>query len=175
MREGSLALAMLVGITSLCLLAEVDVVEAGRKKPKPQLTEIVVIKVVDIPVSTLQRNGSPGPDLILNGRLHLRSQVLLDGETPIGVRLNTNLMDAFASSADGRETYVAVGASDGIPADCADPCLPPSWTVTFRLVPRGSTGQSNLLFALTVETVYAADGSLLTACVFGQNSCDIIP
>jgi hypothetical protein len=175
MRERLLPLAVLVTIISVCVLGQVDIVDAAKKKPKPQPTEILVIKLVDVPTSSIQSTGSPGPDLTLNGRLHLQSQALLDGDTPIGFRLHTNLMDAFASSADGTETYVAVGASDGIPADCEGPCLPSSWTLTFRLVPRGSTGQFNLLFALIVDTVYTADGSLLTACVVGQDSCGIIP
>jgi hypothetical protein len=34
--QAPLPFAMLVGILSLCLLGGVDIVEAGKKKPKPQ-------------------------------------------------------------------------------------------------------------------------------------------
>ena len=102
--------------------------------------------------------------------------MLDDGGTPIGFRLQTNLWDTFASDVNGTDAYVAVGSSDGVPqADCPEPCLPPFWTLTFRLVPMGPAGQSGLQFVLTVYTVYEPDGSLLSACVGGQDGCGVIP
>ncbi len=141
-------------------------------------TIVVRAKIIDGRILTVRLDGSTGPTLTLNGVLHLLSQALdsQDG-TLVGFRLQTNLSDAFAASADGTDTYVAVGASDGIPADCGpEPCLPSFWTLTFRLVPQGGPGgQPSLLFSLIVNTVYAADGSLVSACVVGQDGCGVIP
>jgi hypothetical protein len=167
-----LLLAVLVAVMSATLLGAASTVQADKRKKPP---EVIIIKMQDIIISSFLRDNSPGPKLALNGSLQLLSQTLLDGDTPIGIRLHTNLMDAFASNAGGTETYVAVGSSDGVPDDCTEPCLPPSWTLTFRLVPREPAGESNLLFNLTVITVYADDGSLGSACVVGQDDCGVIP
>jgi hypothetical protein len=45
----------------------------------------------------------------------------------------------------------------------------------FRLVPQAGSGpQSSLLFTLTVNTQYDADGTLVSACVVGQEGCEAI-
>jgi hypothetical protein len=171
MHKRILLLAVLVAVMTTGLMGGASTVQADKKE-KPVF---LVVQLETVIISSVQTDGSSGPNLTLNGRLHLLSQALLDGGTPIGFRLQTNLMDAFASNANGTETYVAVGSSDGVPADCTEPCLPPFWTLTFRLVPREPAGQSNLLFDLTVITVYAADGSLESTCVVGQDDCGVIP
>lgn len=66
-------------------------------------------------------------------QFEMRSPLLSSGGTPIGFTLRTNLSDSFAVSLDDVTSYVAVGASEGIPAG----------------------------------------GTLLKACVVGQEGCDI--
>lgn len=84
-------------------------------------------------------------------------------------------MNTAASSADGAQSFVAIGAF-AIPAECQpQSCPPPFWTVTFRLVPQGTSLQSSLFFDLTVNTQYDANGDLTGACVAGQPNCGIIP
>jgi hypothetical protein len=175
MCKRTLLFAVVLAVMSAGLLGGASIAQADKQKPKPKPAEYLVVTMENVFVTSFQTDGSQGPELTLNGRLHLVSQALFDGGTPIGFRLQTNLMDAFASNVNGTENYVAVGSSDGIPADCTEPCLPPSWTLTFRLVPMGSAGQPHLLFELTVNTAYGADGSLESACVVGQDDCGVIP
>ncbi len=171
MRRRTLVFAVVVAVMSAGLLGGVRTVQA-----KVDFPPFSVTKHIDTATSTLLANGSPGPEVILKGRLHLLGQPLFDGNTLIGYRLRSNLMNAFASSEDGMETYVAVGSSDGVPADCTEPCMPPSWTLTFRLVPRGPAGLSNLFFDLTVIPTYGPDGSVESICVAEQdNNCGVIP
>ncbi len=138
-------------------------------------TESVSLNFTQVVFTYTATDRSQGPEVTVSGRLHLLSQPLVEGGTIIGFRLKSNLMNAFASNESGTETYVAVGSSDGIPTECTEPCFPPSWTLTFRLVPMGPGGQSNLLFDLTVITMYGPDGSLESACVVGQEGCEVIP
>ncbi len=168
-----LLITVLTALMIAGLLSGASTVQAKNNGGAP--VKYATIKMETVVISSFRTNGSPGPTLTLNGRLHLVSQALFEGGTAIGLRLQTNLMDAFASNAEGTESYVAVGASDGIPTECTEPCFPPSWTLTFRLVPMGPAGQSNLLFDLTVITTYDADGSLVSACVVGQDDCGVIP
>ncbi len=144
MHKRILLAVVLVAVMSAGLLGGASTVQAEKKKPKPQPIEYLIVVMKDVIISSYQTAGSQGPDLTLDGRLNLLSQALLDdGDTPIGYRLQTNLMDAFALNADGTEAYVAAGSSDGVPpADCVEPCLPPFWTLTFRQVPMGPAGQS---------------------------------
>ncbi len=174
MHKGILLIAVIVALMSVVFLNGASTVLADKTKPTPAPTETVSINFTKIE-ETSRPDGSPGPIVTLDGRLHLVSQALLDGSTPVGFRLQTNLMNAFASNQDGTETYVAVGSSDGIPAECAEPCLPSFWILTFRLIPRGSVVKPNLLFDLIVYTVYGPDGSLESACVVGQDNCGVIP
>ncbi|HSU43828.1 MAG TPA: hypothetical protein VLN42_06380, partial [Casimicrobiaceae bacterium] len=118
---------------------------------------------------------SQGPDVAIEGTLHVASQALLSSDgTPIGFILHTNLSDAFAVSLDGVTSYVAVGSADGIPAECQPTaCPPPFWKLTFRLLLLNSPFQSSLLYDETLKTQYAADGTLLNVCVVGQDGCDV--
>jgi hypothetical protein len=115
-----------------------------------------------------------GPSIVLQGVLHLVSKALLSQNgTPVGFTLHGNLADASAVTADGSRSYIAVGA-DGMPAECdpSAPCAPPFWTLTFRLVPIGSGHGSSLYFDLMVIPQYDANGTLLSACVVGQDGCE---
>jgi hypothetical protein len=77
---------------------------------------------------------------------------------------------------------VAVGASDGLTDGCGeiDPCQLSSWTLTFRLVPdKPEAGSENvrrlgLIVDLPISTAYDQDGTLLGACVTGQNGCGVV-
>jgi len=146
--------------------------EADDKKPKETPTEVIVIDFKQIEFS-YGVDGSRGPDVAVGGMLHIASQALLSGDgTPVGYTLHTNLSDAFAASVDGAQSYVAVGASDGIPAECRPmSCAPPFWKLTFRLMPEGAELQPSLLFDVILNTQYAVDGTLLKACVVGQEEC----
>jgi hypothetical protein len=87
--------------------------------------------------------------------------------------LYSNLSDATALSVDGSASFVAVGASDGIPTECEpNTCAPAFWTFTFRLIPQGSGRQPSLLFDLTVSTQYDANGALVDACIVGEEGCN---
>jgi hypothetical protein len=170
MRKGkTLAVPLSVALT----LVGIGVSQAGDSKPKaqPAVTENISLNFTK--VETSYREGSPGPSVSLTGLLHLVSQTLLSEDgAPVGFILHTNLSDAIASSVDGAQSFVAVGASGAIPAECEpESCPPPFWTVTFRLVPTGGPA-SSLFFDLTVNTEYNADGKLLDACVAGQPDCE---
>lgn len=147
---------------------------ADSPKPKESPTEVIVINFGKIE-TTYTIDGSAGPDVAVGGTLHVASQALLSGDgTPVGYQLRVNLSEAFAASVAGGESYRAVSASDGIPAECQPvACAPPFWVLTFRLVPDGAFQRPSLLFDVTLKTHYAADGTLLSACVAGQEGCDI--
>ena len=158
---------------SILALALASTASADDKKPKPTPTEVVTFNFSKLE-NSYKVDGSPGPDVTVTGKLHVTSQALLapDG-TPIGFTLHTSLSDALAVGVDRAQSYAAVGASDGIPTECeVGACPPPSWTLTFRLVPVGSVLQSSLLFDLTLITQYAPDGTLFNACLAGQEDCD---
>jgi hypothetical protein len=177
MRKAKVLLVVLSVVLSAVVLG-IGAAEADKSKPKPQPTEVVSLPFNKVEfVYTTRLDGSPGPSVVLDGVLHLVSQSLLSADgVPVGFTLHTDLSDAFASNVDGTGSYVAVG-SDGMPAECSEsaPCLPPFWTLMFRLVPQpGSGPQSSLLFTLTVNTQYDADGTLVSACVLGQEGCEVI-
>jgi hypothetical protein len=158
----------------MAMLLTSDRADAGKRKPKPSSSDFIIIKMQDVSVSSLSRTRIPGPDVTLSGDLHLVSQALVAPEgTLAGFRLHTNLAGVSASS--DTTTYVAVGAGDAIPSDCGpEPCQPSTWAVTFRLVPNQGSGGESLLFDLVVVTEYDADGSLVGACVIGQDGCGTI-
>jgi hypothetical protein len=159
-------------LTTIACVA--PVAYADTPKPKETPTENVSLNFSKIEV-TYRIDGSQGPGVAIEGTLHVASQALLlsDG-TPIGFTLHTNVSDAFAGSLDGATSYVAVGASEGIPAECQPTaCSPPFWKLTFRLLPVNSALQSTLLFDETLKTQYATDGTLSKVCVVGQDGCDI--
>jgi len=143
----------------------------------PKATEAVSLNFSKIE-HTYTTNGAQGTDVAVSGTLHIVSQTLLSSGALVGFILHTNLSDAAAVSVDGATSYVAVGASDGIPAECQPTaCAPSFWTLTFRLVPLDRSRQSSLLFDETLKTQYAADGSLASVCVVGEDGCDtgVIP
>jgi hypothetical protein len=147
---------------------------ADSPKPKESPTEVVVINFGKLE-TTYTIDGSAGPDVAIEGTLHVASQALLSGDgTPVGYQLRVILSDALAASVGSGESFRAVSASDGIPAECTPvACAPPFWVLTFRLVPDGAFQKPSLLFDVTLKTQYAPDGTLLTACVAGQEGCDI--
>jgi hypothetical protein len=164
-----------LSILTLALMATVFATrhaEADSPKPKETPTEVIVINFGKLE-TTYKVDGSKGPDIAVQGTLHIASQALLAGDgTPIGFTLHTNLSDAFAANVDGAASYVAVTASDGIPAECrSSTCAPPFWTLTFRLMPNGAVLQPSLLFDVILVTDYAAGGTLLNACVAGEEGC----
>jgi len=164
----------LLGLTALMAFAlAIRVAHADEQKPKQTPTEVVVLTFGKLETS-YRVDGSKGPDVAVEGSLHVMSQALLAADgTPIGFTLHTNLSDAFGVSVDGAQSYAAVGASDGVPVECHPAaCPPPAWTLTFRLVPEGLALRSSLLFDLTLVTQYASDGKLLKACLAGQDGCD---
>lgn len=158
----------------LAAVVGAGVARAGDSKPKAQPATTENLSFNFTKVETSYSEGSPGPSVSLTGLLHLVSQTLLSEDgTPAGFILHTNLSDAFASSVDGTQSFVAVGASGAIPAECEpESCPPPFWTVTFRLVPAGGALASSLFFDLTVKTQYDAEGKLVDVCVEGQPDCD---
>ena len=166
--------SLLVLITFLTATAFATGVAADNAKPKETPTEVVVLTFGKVE-TTYKVDGSRGPDITVQGTLHLASQALLSADnTPVGFTLRTNLSDAFGANIDGTESYVAVAASDGIPAECQPTaCAPPFWALTFRLVPQDAMLKPSLLFDVMLRTQYAADGTLLNACVAGQQDCDI--
>jgi len=147
--------------------------KADSPKPKETPTETVSLTFSKNQIS-YSVDGSQGPGVVVEGTLHLASQALLSSDgTVIGFTLRANVSDAFAESLDGATSYVAVGASEGIPAECQPTaCPPPFWTLTFRLVPLNSALHSSLLFDETLKTRYAPDGTLASVCVVGQDDCD---
>jgi hypothetical protein len=171
--SGRKAKALLVAAVLTATMLGAGAAQADKEKPKEQPAESLSLNFTKI-VFTYQAQA-PGPSVVMQGVLHLVSQALLaqDG-TPVGFTLHGNLADASAISADGTQSYVAVGA-DGIPDECSDsePCLPAFWTLTFRLVPQGSGPRPSLFFDLTVVPQYDADGTLLSACLVGQDGCEV--
>ena len=169
-----LSKAMAIVLSALAATAlATGVTYADAPKPKETPTEVVVFEFGKLE-PTYRIDGSQGPDVVVEGTLHIASQALLshDGNL-VGFTLHTNLSDAFAATVDGGESYIAVGASDGIPAECqSTACAPPFWKLTFRLVPEGGALLPNLLFDVTLRTQYAADGTLSEVCVVGQEGCD---
>jgi len=166
-----------LSILTLALMATVFATrhaDADSPKPKETPTEVIVINFGKLE-TTYKVDGSKGPDITVQGTLHIASQALLSGYgIPIGFTLRTNLSDAFATNVDGTAWYVAVAASDGIPAECQPTaCAPPFWALTFRLVSQDAVPKPSLLFNVMLKTQYAADGTLLNACVAGQQDCDI--
>jgi hypothetical protein len=166
-------------ILALMIIASfgISAAQADNPKPKPKPdtpTEVITLTFGKLEV-TYRVDGSPGPNVNLEGVLHLGSKVLLsDDGVPIGFRLHGNLSDASALSADGATSFEAVGASDGVPDECEpEACAPPFWTFTFRLIPKGSGLQSSLLFDLTLSTQYDAKGTLTSVCVVGEENCNL--
>lgn len=147
---------------------------ADSPKPKETPTEVIVINFGKVE-TTYRIDGSSGPDVAVEGTLHVASRALLAGDgTPVGYELHTNLSDASAASVGGAESYLAVGASDGFPAECQpSSCAPPFWVLTFRLMPDSASQRPNLLFDVMLKTQYGADGALVNACVVGEESCDV--
>lgn len=162
------------GVCAMMIAVAMPVAHAEDQKP----TEVVTLTFGKIEHS-YKVDGSSGPDVAVEGTLHIGSKALLapDG-TVVGFMLHSDLSDARAETIAGAQSYAAVGASDGIPVECQPAaCAPSSWTLTFRLMPKGSVLQSSLLFDLTLRTQYTADGSLSKVCVAGQDDCDegVIP
>jgi hypothetical protein len=169
--SGGKAKALLVAALLTAAMLGAGAAQADKDKPKEQPAESLSLNFAKLQ-QTYQAQA-PGPSVVMQGVLHLVSQALLSQDgTPVGFTLHGNLADAFAISADGTQSYVAVGA-DGIPDECSDsePCLPAFWTLTFRLVPQGSGPRSSLFFDLLVIPQYDAFGTLLSACVVGQDGC----
>ncbi len=164
--------ALLVLLSTVLIATGTAQAEDPKPKPKPDTpTEVIKIEFKQIELS-YKTDGSPGPLVTLGGVLHLASNALLsDNGVPIGFRLHSNLSDASALSADGSASFVAVGASDGVPTECEpDTCAPPFWTFTFRLIPQGR--QPSLLFDLMVSTQYDTNGALVDACIVGEEGCN---
>ena len=168
--------SFVVVLSMAAALSAASGAQADNPKPKPKPD--TPVKTVTLNFTKLEltyrTDGSPGPSVNLGGNLHLVSEAFLsDSGVPVGFGLHGNLSDAFALVADNGASFVAVGASDGIPTEC-DPeaCAPPFWTFTFRLIPQGAGLQPSLLFDLTVSTQYDTDGNLTAACVVGQEGCD---
>ena len=101
--------------------------DADNPKPKDAPVETATLNFTKVVVS-YKVDGSEGPQVTLDGTLHVASQALLsDAGAPIGFRLRANLSNVFASSADGADGYVAVGDAEGIPAECGpEACAPRS-------------------------------------------------
>jgi hypothetical protein len=153
----------------------IGVAQADNPKPKPDTpTETVTLKFEKIEYNTYKVDGSPGPNVDLEGVLHLGSKVLMSGDgVPTGFRLYGNLSDASALSADGIASFEAVGASDGVPTECDPACAPPPlWTFTFRLIPQGSGLRPSLLFDLLLCTQYDTNGTLQNAFVVEEENCN---
>jgi len=167
---------ILVPILTAAAVLAIASARADSPKPKETPTEVVVINFGKLE-TTYRVDGSTGPDVAVEGTLHVASQVLLGSDgSPVGYRLHGNLSDAFAASVGGDESYLAVSASEGIPAECQPSgCAPPFWVLTFRLVPDAGVQRPDLLFDVTLKTQYAADGTLVNACVAGQEGCDLGP
>lgn len=166
------AKALLVAVVMTAAMLGAGAAEADNPKPEPTPTETVTINFQKIKIEYLDQTS--GPSIVLQGVLHLVSKALLSQDgTPVGFTLHGNLADASAVTADGSQSYVAVGA-DGMPAECdpSAPCAPQFWTLTFRLVPIGSGHGSSLYFDLTVIPQYDANGTLLSACLVGQDGCE---
>ena len=169
--SGDKAKALLVAVLLTAAMLVAGAAEADKAKPEPRPAETVTINFQKIEF-TYQNQTTPST--VLQGVLHLVSKALLSQDgTPVGFTLHGNLADASATSIDGAQSYVAVGA-DGMPAECdpSAPCAPPFWTLTFRLVPIGSGHRSSLYFDLTVIPQYDANGTLLSACLVGQDGCE---
>jgi len=165
---------LLVLVWALTTIASATrIAHADSPKPKETPTEVISLDFSKIAI-TYRIDGSQGPDVAVEGTLHIASHALLSsGGTPIGFTLHTNVSDSFAVSLDGATSYVAVSASEGIPAECQPTaCPPPFWKLTFRLMSMNSA-QPSLLFDETLNTQYAADGTLLKVCIVGQEGCDI--
>ena len=163
---------LLVAVVMTAAMLGAGAAEADNTKPEPKPAETVTINFQKINIE--YKDQTSGPSIVLQGVLHLVSKALLSQDgTPDGFTLHGNLADAFATSVDGSQSYVAVGA-DGMPAECdpSAPCAPPFWTLTFRLVPMGSGHGSSLYFDLTVIPQYDANGTLLSACLVGQDGCE---
>jgi hypothetical protein len=167
------AKALLIAALLTAAMLGAGAAQADKDKPKEQPAESVSLNFAKF--QNTYTAQAPGPSVVMQGVLHLVSQALLSRDgTPVGFTLHGNLANAFAISVDGTQSFVAVGA-DGIPDDCGDsePCLPAFWTLTFRLVPQGSGPRSSLFFDLMVIPQYNPDGTLLSACVVGQDGCEI--
>lgn len=164
---------MIVSVLAAAICA-VGPAQADTPKPKETPTEVIVINFGKLE-TTYRVDGSKGPDIAVQGVLHIASHALLSSDgTPVGFTLRSNLSDAFAANVDGTESYVAVSASDGIPAECQpNGCAPSFWALTFRLVAQDAALKPSLLFDLMLKTQYAADGTLVNACIAGQQDCDI--
>jgi hypothetical protein len=163
-----------VSTVLMSLVLGIAPVQADTTKPKDDRpTESLSLNFTKVEFATSTVDGSPGPKVNLEGVLHLVSQTLVAQAVPVGFTLHTNLADARASSVDGSESYVGVGASDGIPAECQpESCAPPFWMLTFRLVPESAVLKPSLVFNLTVRTQYDSDGTLTSACVVGEDGCE---
>jgi len=170
------AKALLVAVVLTAAVLGTGAAEADKAKPKPK-PEPAVTETVTLVYGAVEYSYSseaPGPSVVVQGVLHLVSQALVSQDgTPVGFTLHGNLADAFAVTVDGAQSFVAVGA-DGIPAECgeSEACLPAFWTLTFRLVPQGGGPRSSLFFDLTVIPQYDANGTLLSACLVGQEGCE---
>jgi hypothetical protein len=168
--------SLLVALSMIVVVLGTGAARADDPKPKPKSdtpTESLSLNFTRIEFSTKTIDGSPGQTVVLDGLLHLVSQTLLsDDGVPTGFTLHANLAKAFSAEVGG--SFVAVGSSEGIPDECLQSaaCPPPSWTFTFRLIPRGAGSRPSLLFDLTVRTQYDADGKLTNACIAGQEGCE---
>jgi hypothetical protein len=174
-RSRGKAKALLVAAVLTAAMLGAGAAQADKDKPKEQPAESVSLNFTKVEKTYQSQTQAPGPSVVMQGILHLVSQALVaQNGTPVGFTLHGNLANAFAISVDGTQSFVAVGA-DGIPDECGDsePCLPAFWTLTFRLVPQGSGPRSSLFFDLMVIPQYNPDGTLLSACVVGQDGCEI--
>ena len=90
-----------LSILTLALMAMVFATrhaDADSPKPKETPTEVIVINFGKLE-TTYKVDGSKGPDITVQGTLHIASKALLSGDgTPIGFTLHTNLSDAFAAN-----------------------------------------------------------------------------
>jgi len=170
--SGGKAKALLVAVVVTAAMLGAGAAEADNTKPEPTPAETVTLNFKKLQIE--YQGQTTGPSIVLQGVLHLVSKALLSQDgAPVGFTLHGNLADASAVTADGSQSYVAVGA-DGMPAECdpSAPCAPPFWTLSFRLVPIGSGHGSSLYFDLTVIPQYDVNGTLLSACVVGQDGCE---
>jgi hypothetical protein len=165
-----------LSLTFLTAVAGTGISRADDSKPKaqPAVTENISLNFTKL--ETSYREGAPGPSISLTGILHLVSRTLVsDDGTPVGFILEPNQSDGVAAGIDGVQSFVAVGASGAIPAECEpESCPPPFWVQTFRLVPTVSEGAlaPSLFFDLTLKTEYDANGRLVNACLAGLPDCD---
>jgi hypothetical protein len=168
----ALSLLVISGALSGGPIAHADKKGSGKRQIKPSLS--FSYGRIEF---TYTKQKPDGQLVKVTGGLHVVSQVSLEDGLATQFDLHANLFDASAVSLDGTQTYRAVGAFSDIFVP-ASPVLPtdpvPNWTLAFVLrpdppspAPIGSPNQ-DLVFSLTLQTTYDADGSLMSATVLDQ-------